>query len=349
MIDFTEAAIDLLAIHWVGNKNEEESIIVSDKLVDMYENPLSELLTSYFLKPFQGAPEFHFTDESSLDLNAVYTFAKEIFEDKKTLLEQSYNICNHLYDTSTHPMIKAGELYVVYFRNCYYEGEPTDAIGIFKSENKDTYLKVVKQDSAYAVSTDDGISIKKLDKGCVIVNVDAENGYRVCSVDNLNKAEDAQFWRDYFLKITAVKNEYVHTKNYMDLCKSFVKDVYNKAHNVEKPDQIDMLNRSLDYFKSNDTFVEEDFKVNVIQHPEVIEAFADYKSTFAEERNIELPDEAFEINPFAMKSAQKNFKSILKLDKNFHIYIHGDRNFIEKGKDDVKGMNYYKLYYSNEN
>jgi hypothetical protein len=43
----------------------------------------------------------------------------------------------------------------------------------------------------------------------------------------------------------------------------------------------------------------------------------------------------------------RSFKSVIKLDKNFHIYIHGDRNLIEQGEDN-KGK-YYKVYYQEEN
>lgn len=48
----------------------------------------------------------------------------------------------------------------------------------------------------------------------------------------------------------------------------------------------------------------------------------------------------------AVKKAQKHFKSIIKLDKNFHIYVHGDRNKLEQGTDE-KG-NFYKVYFEKE-
>jgi hypothetical protein len=37
-------------------------------------------------------------------------------------------------------------------------------------------------------------------------------------------------------------------------------------------------------------------------------------------------------------------KQVVKLDKNFHIYIHGDKKNIEEGSDD-KGK-FIKLYYN---
>jgi len=38
---------------------------------------------------------------------------------------------------------------------------------------------------------------------------------------------------------------------------------------------------------------------------------------------------------------------VLKLDKNFHIYIHGDRNLIEQGEE-PDGRKFYKIYYEEE-
>ena len=38
-----------------------------------------------------------------------------------------------------------------------------------------------------------------------------------------------------------------------------------------------------------------------------------------------------------------------KLDKYFHIYVHGGEQLIEQEYDEVRGMKYYKLYYKEEN
>ena len=56
--------------------------------------------------------------------------------------------------------------------------------------------------------------------------------------------------------------------------------------------------------------------------------------------------EDFTINPVAVKKQQRHFKSVIKLDKNFHIYVHGDRKMIETGQDE-KGK-FYRLYFEKE-
>jgi len=55
----------------------------------------------------------------------------------------------------------------------------------------------------------------------------------------------------------------------------------------------------------------------------------------------------FEISNKAVKKQARVFKSVLKLDKNFHIYIHGDKKLIERGTDEV-GRKFYKIYYEEE-
>ena len=73
----------------------------------------------------------------------------------------------------------------------------------------------------------------------------------------------------------------------------------------------------------------------------------EYKNKFQEDHQMPMVDE-FEISTPAVKKYAKVFKSVLKLDRNFHIYIHGDKDLIEKGRDDASGMNFYKIFYKEE-
>ncbi len=45
---------------------------------------------------------------------------------------------------------------------------------------------------------------------------------------------------------------------------------------------------------------------------------------------------------------KKFFKHVMKLDKNFHVYVHGNPELIERGFDEQRQMKFYKLYYTNE-
>jgi hypothetical protein len=346
MFDFTNAQIERIAINYVGNKSRDEIIRFSKSELRVDET-VKELLLKYFLSPFKSNQYYNLYHESALALNEVYSFVSTLFTDPDTLLAQAINISRHLYEQSNHPQIKAGEFYVIYFSGLVVDNEEVTATGLFKSENKETFLKVFPNGENFEINCDDGININKLDKGCLIFNTEKENGYKVAVVDNTNRSSEAMYWKDHFLKVIERQDAFHQTQNYMGLCKSFISKELNQNFDVTKADQIDLLNKSVSYFKDKTAFDIEDFSTEVIQQPEVIAAFKDYKEQFAAERHLTLEDE-FDISNPAVKQQARIFKSVLKLDKNFHVYIHGKREYIEKGVDPVTGMNYYKLLYNNE-
>lgn len=55
------------------------------------------------------------------------------------------------------------------------------------------------------------------------------------------------------------------------------------------------------------------------------------------DNNMELPNE-FTVSDYAVKDEKKYFKHVLKLDKNFHVYIHGEKKYIRKGYDPDRDM-----------
>ena len=78
----------------------------------------------------------------------------------------------------------------------------------------------------------------------------------------------------------------------------------------------------------------------------MIKAFRQFEANYAEQNDVDIPD-TFGISTQAVKKQSRVFKSVLKLDKNFHIYIHGDKELIEKGVE-KDGRKYYKIYYTEE-
>ena len=102
---------------------------------------------------------------------------------------------------------------MVLFDNVVVDGEVVDALGIFKSENKDTFLKVMLRNQGFELDAEQGINIKKLDKGCLIFNTEKELGFKVCSVDNINKGQEAHFWQTDFLGLKPREDNYYFTNN----------------------------------------------------------------------------------------------------------------------------------------
>ncbi|MEI6059206.1 MAG: nucleoid-associated protein [Bacteroidota bacterium] len=346
MITTEQIEIESIALHLVGNKLNEEGLRFSKSLLQTDEG-INNLLLTYFFSPFKSDEYYNLSHESDLNLNEVFSYVSSIFDDPGSLLDQSVSLAKHLYEQSVHPKIKGGEFYVVYFRDCILDGETMDAVGLFKSETKETFLKINQQQFGFSIESEAGINIHKLDKGCLIFNTERERGFLVSVVDNLNKGGEAQYWIDQFLHVSPRNDEYYQTKNLLSLCRNFVVEKLPEKFDVSKADQADMLHKSVKFFRENDNFDMDDFANEVIQAPDVISSFKSYRTEFEIDNNLQLTDN-FNISDAAVKKQSRVFKSVIKLDKNFHIYVHGDHQQIVKGFDPVTGMNYYQLFFKEE-
>ena len=223
-------------------------------------------------------------------------------------------------------------------------GEPTDALGLFKSETRDTFLDVAHEAEGVRIAAREGIDIKRLDKGAVIFNVEREAGFAVHIVDNTNRTE-ARYWIDDFLRVRQRQDDYHNTHNALAMCKKYVTKHLSKEFDVSKADQAEMLNDTISYFQERDSFSLDEFSEQVIRQPEVAESFARFKQEYEQERDIRIEDE-FGISDSAVKKQARSYKSVIKLDRNFHIYVHGNRGLLEQGEDE-KGK-FYKVYYEEE-
>jgi len=331
-------------LHKVGNKLNEDGVVFSKSNLHL-DSSLKTILSQYFLTSFKFEELYSLYHQTDIALNEVYSYVSKIFENHEQFHQQSMNLATHLYEKSVYPKIKTGEFYVIYFKDCILDEHTADAIGLFKSENKDTFLKIFQNTENFNIESEEGININKLDKGCLIFNINKENGYVVAVVDNTNKGEDAKYWIDDFLHVRPRKDEYYNTHNVLSLCKNFVTKELPQQFDVQKADQADLLNRSVQFFKEKDSFDMEEFTNEVFAQPEVIDSFNKYKENYEQDRDLEIAD-SFTISESAVKKQARAFKSVIKLDKNFHIYVHGNRNLIEQGEDE-KGK-FYKVYYQEE-
>lgn len=347
MTGIENVAIKKAIVHKLGNPTRGEELKLSANALTLNDELVEKMLLKYFLGSINENELYSFTHLSDLHLNEVYNYISSIFNKEGDFIKQANNLAQFLYSKSTHVKIKEGELCVMLMENIPFENDFVPAVGIFKSENKETFLKVLQHGQSLELVPEDGIGISKPDKACLVLKSNAAEGYKVCVLDHTNKQQDAQYWINDFLQVQPIANSYHHTDKYLALCKQFVTNEYAEKFDVEKSDQLEMLNRSMDYFKTHDQFNLEEFTGEVIHHPEVVDSFILYKKNFETARNYEIEDE-FDINLSAVKKQQKLFKSVLKLDKNFHIYIHGRRDLIEKGVDEMTGKKFYKIYFEEE-
>jgi hypothetical protein len=334
-------------VHRVGNPTRGEQLRLSANALTLNDEGVRQMLVRFFLNPINEQELYCFTHQSDLAMNEVYSYAQTIFSKPDSFVQTSALLAQFLYSRSTHARVKEGELYVALMQGLLYEGAELQALGIFKSETKQSFLRVFEHGNSLEVATEDGVNLSKLDKGCLIFNTESANGFRVCVLDNTNKQQDAQYWVTDFLQVAPVANEYRHTNEYLTLCRQFATQELPEHFEVTKGQQIDLMQRSLEYFKEKEQFNLQEFAEEVIHHPDMVDQFMQYKDNYAQNRQVEF-EESFDIDLGAVKKQQRVYKSVLKLDRNFHIYIHGRRDLIERGFDEALGKHYYKVYFDEE-
>ncbi|MGC4130331.1 MAG: nucleoid-associated protein [Bergeyella sp.] len=332
-----------IIVHKVGNKINQESLVLSQDELELNEE-MKELLADFFLKAFTSEEQFRFYSDSYLANNVVYSSVAEIFEDPAKFVHESETIAKHLYDIVENPRVQSGELFIAYFDGEETETGKIDKIGIFKTENKQPFLKIFPENDTFGIEKDYGIGLSKIDKAALIYNNSKEEGFVVSAVDN-NKNGDMYYWFEDFLKITQRQDEYFQTQETLSVYKDFITQQLPQEFEVSKADQADFLNKSLQFFKEKEEFNFEEFTNEVLEDKNVIESFVNFKTDYEQDMQVSISEE-FPISTAAVKKNQRFFKSVIKLDKNFHIYVHGDRKKLETGQDE-KGK-YYRLYFEEE-
>jgi hypothetical protein len=349
MINLFNTQIETLSIHRVGNKSRNEALFLSENPFKT-QDELTPLLKDFFLKSFREKEEnyYQFAHAVDLEYNDMFNFATEIFTNPNQLHEVSKKITKHLFEQSNHPHIKNGEVYVAYLTNLNIDNQIVDAVGVFKSEVVSDFLQFEEKGSLLEMQLQQGISLNKLDKGCLIFNYKKEEGYKILTVDS--NRYDARYWLEHFLSVDAFHDENFITKKYLKFCQDFAKDVIFPAE--DKKEEVMFMNRSMNYFAKNDAFEETNFLNEVIDNPDLIPEFKNYKVDRGEKYSIEDVTQ-FPIANAAVTDARKKIKSVINLDTNIQIkldFINPESadKFVEKGWDEEKQMYYYLVYFNKE-
>lgn len=349
MINLFNAHIENLSVHRVGNKSRNEAIFISEQPYNLNDE-IVPLLKEYFFKPFRDKEEnyFQFAHDVDLDYHDMYNFATEIFTSPSSVHEVSKKITKHLFEQSNHPHIKNGEVYVTYFTNITIDNNVVDAIGVFKSEIKTDFLQFEEKGTNLEIILQQGINLNKQDKGCLIVNYKKEEGYKILTIDS--NRYDARYWLEHFLSVDAFQDENFMTKKYLKFCQDFAKDVVLPAE--DKKEEVMFMNRSVNYFAKNDEFEETNFLNEVLDNPDLIPEFKNYKTEKAPKYSIEDVT-TFPIANAAVTDARKKMKNVINLDTNIQIKLdfinpESAEKFVEKGWDEEKQMYYYLVYFNKE-
>jgi hypothetical protein len=342
-MDFTHPKVNRIITHKVGNKLKNEPLFLSDSLQPC-DAELEEVLVDFFLRPFLRKEEYmSFTHASDINLNEAYHYVRTIFEtaEEGRFIATSRNIAKHLFNASTHPKIVPGELLIVHFANVPHGDANVSAVGIFKSEHKESFLKVTDNGRDIRFSKETGINISRIEKGCLVFD-DADGEYDVLVID---RDQHTQYWVNKFLNVEPKKTDAYNTKQVLSLCKAFGDEVLSLKY---EPDaKLDFLNGAVDFLEKNERFDYDAFirDETIFRDPGVRKEFLDFREF------SDFEPTPFEIAQRDVKRERRMIKSVVRLDTGMEVrfspHASGEKYF-EKGFDAKRGMHYYTLFFNEE-
>ena len=348
MIKRNRASIPKLIIHKIGNKFNDTRNVFSESPV-LFDEDSYQLMLPYLLKPFANVTErFKFAHHADISLNEINSYSKRLFEDEESFVEVSENIVKHLYEQSNSAQIKTGDVIVALFEDVEYKEILTKAIGIFKIESKTDFFQTYMEGNSLDIAVQKGISTKKIDKGCLIVNYQDDEGMAVLSVDNNNY--DAQYWTRNFLNVKYAEDSNHHTLTYIDLCREFSSEVLKPEYSTQEHSHF--LAKTIDFLKENDTVNIHDFKDEVFELEDQKDLFDTYKKNFESERDVVVRNQ-FHVSELVVKKQKQKIRTEIKLDTNIQIKLDveapdASADYLELGYDEEKKMKYYKVYFNEE-
>lgn len=321
----------------VGNKSNEDGVAFSDSLCQVggVEEYLLSVIKASF--KFDDWKQFYYIDD--LEMNPAYRFVSKIFDDEAAMVKQANNLARHLYEQSIHPNIKIGEFYVVLLEGCEVDGVETNAIGLFKSEVHETVLTVKMENNRLVLSPEVGMSLKKLEKGCIVFNVNKEQGYKVAVVDNSGTKTDAHYWVDNFLHVRNYDDDFHQTERLTEMLAGFAMLVSEQS----AEDGAVMAKKATEVLKAEETLTIEKLADMICRTEGQKEELEAYRKNFEKEHGGFTE----EVNVVAKAASRKSVSrmNMMKLGKDFEVKVLNPEAQIEGGFDKKIGKKYYTLYY----
>ncbi|MGB1308106.1 MAG: nucleoid-associated protein, partial [Oceanihabitans sp.] len=149
MISRKNATISKFIIHKVGNKHNDTKNAFSDKEIHFDEESY-ELMLPFLLRSFGSVVQsYRFNHHANIELNEMNAYSKSIFNDEDAFIETSKNIVKHLYEQSDAAQIKTGDVLIAVFEGIEHKEMVTNAIGVFKIENKTNFFQTYLENNSY--------------------------------------------------------------------------------------------------------------------------------------------------------------------------------------------------------
>lgn len=333
MLEVSESKLSQYVIHYVS-----DTLILGEEAFSQPEVLLEAAFTQLAFNKMDLDQQYEFFHETDINLNEIYTYAKLIFQQENSFLEQSKNIATHLHTASQHPNIKNGELFIGFFDNCIWNNQTKKALSIVKIDEKEMFLDVKNDQNKMIVNGIDGINVKKINNLAVIVDMGPDETPAVFI--KTKRKEDVVYWQERFLKIKIADEHFHKTNLALTECKKYIL----KEEGFTSTEKLGFLNKTLDYFRNEEEFQVNDYINTVFEKSESTQ-----KDVLV---NTVKPYETV-ISDNAIEKAEKTYKRKIKLDSNIEIQVNVQNieqvdELIEVGFDEATNRKYYKIYFEEE-
>lgn len=336
MLDLSACVLEKAILHYIASPLEKVKSVISHNLINESEN-FNRAFSTLSFNRFEENEICEFFHESELNLNEVYFFSKEILIKSNDFIENSQNIAKHLIEVSRHPNIKGGELLILKFIGARYENKEVEILSIVKIEDKEQFLQVNNLNERLTISSFKGINLKQNNKLGLIMFF-KENDESLVFVKN-RKQDDAVFWKENFLNVKYKVDERYKTEQLLKECRQFI----NNNPDLAPEKKVEYLSKSIDFFKEEtyfdaERYVEKVFKENSVDVSYLQKQIQPFETNITSE---------------AVRKVEKKFIKTIVLDSDINIRIslkeNGEINeILEKGFDQEKNRNYYKIYFEEE-
>jgi len=338
-----QARITELAIHHAGNPALEDETVVYDHLVSV-DASLEKVLLRYIFQMVQS-PEIYQLNRD-MGSHETHEIVDSLLAGESGFIDATQRLTQFLSRHSNHPKIKSGELLVARIDQVMIDDEMVSAMAMIKMESQRDFMQIDHRRGSTSLQLLYGFDPRTIDKGCVVLGTEKEDGYMVYAQDKSSRGTEAKFWMQDFLGIQRRSDTYYRTEGIIDATRQFVHSHLKPTYDMDKTDEAHIMDRSRRYLESRHQYDADTYAADVFETTEIAEQFQEYRDDYEQEMEVPVK-EAFAIHPAAVKRSAKYFRSVIKLDRNFHVYVHGDRNQIQKGTDET-GRKFYKLYFDQE-
>ena len=382
-LNFDQAEITHLILAKIGNPVRDEPLQTSKQLFEVSSEDQA-LLTSLFLRSFRSPAltGHRFRHHTSLSKHELNSCVGDIFqaadaEDADTILARGQEIASRLYEKSSHPNIKSGDLCVAVIRQIVKAGvtEEDDqlisGLCLLKSESVTPFLSITTKGGDLELNTEHGINPEKIDKGCLILNHLPQKGYYCLPFDRAGN--ESRFWLRDFLSIAPITDSKLLSKKVAELAVQAVtpaaKDpkaaptaaedaTDNGSESVDLADQTppwevnNNAREALHYFDEAKNFSLAEFEEQALRTPEAKKRFREEKQRLEDEEGVKIKD-GFEISKRDAAKARKLMKTALKLDTGVEIKLkpalaQNPEGVVEQGFDQERGQKFIKIFYNKE-